>query len=69
MPRRSTEVPPNLMTRGLALAASRPTECLIQVAQDVVGGLETDGEPDVVGVTPVALCSSTESWEWSRPGG
>src|ERR671910_349587 len=44
-----TEVPPNLITSSLALTASRPTECLIQVAQDVVDGLETDGEPDVVG--------------------
>src|SRR5829696_3128891 len=43
-----TEVPPNLITRGLSLMPSRSTECLVKIAQDVVDGLETDREPDVV---------------------
>src|SRR3712207_553945 len=51
-----TEVPPNLITRGLSLTTlSRSTQCLIQVLQDVVYGLEANREADVVGRDPCGL--------------
>src|SRR3712207_2060963 len=51
-----TEVPPNLMTRGLSLTlSSRSVQCLIEVVEDIIYGLEPYREPDVIRRHPCDL--------------